>query len=324
MSAVTNIWRQLVQRRLWPVAIVLVVALAAVPLTLAKDPEPQPPAPLAQVDTKSELATTPIVAPATPSDRAKRRRVLGTKKNPFAVPKATAAQTAGPGTSNGPGMSVPDVPASKGPDTPAAVTAPDAGGSPSFGGGGTTPPAADPTPAPARKRYQAEELTVRFGGGDDMSRMSVKKLEPVPVGEEPLVLYLGVADGGKSAVFLIDSSVEADGDGECMPDPNTCETVHVREGETEFFDVVDDAGTTVSQYQLDLVDIKRRKTASASVAKRANARESKAGRKLLRLHQRESGPLRYRYDAGAGTVQRLGAKAWKAVVAKAARAAKSR
>ena len=39
MSAVTNMWRQLVQRRLWPVAILLIAALAAVPLTLAKEPE---------------------------------------------------------------------------------------------------------------------------------------------------------------------------------------------------------------------------------------------------------------------------------------------
>jgi hypothetical protein len=275
MSAVTNIWRQLVQRRLWPVAIILVAALAAVPLTLAKDPEPQPPAPLAQVDTKSELATTPIVAPASPSDRAKRRRVLGTKKNPFAVPEASAAETAGPSTSNGPGQSVSDAPASMGSDTPDAVSAPDAGGSPDFGGGVTTPPDADPTPAP--KRYQPQELTVRFGADDAMERMRVKKLEPVPVGEEPLVLYLGVADGGKSAVFLIDSSVEADGDGECMPDPNTCEKVHLRAGETEFFDIVDESGDSVASYQLDLLEIHKAGKASAS-----KARSSKAVRRVLR------------------------------------------
>ena len=50
MTAVTNLWRQLVQRRLWPVAILLIAALVAVPLMLAKDPEPAPAPPPAQVD----------------------------------------------------------------------------------------------------------------------------------------------------------------------------------------------------------------------------------------------------------------------------------
>ena len=40
MSVLTDIWRQLVQRRLWPVAVLLIAALVAVPLLLAKDPEP--------------------------------------------------------------------------------------------------------------------------------------------------------------------------------------------------------------------------------------------------------------------------------------------
>ena len=40
MSFVTDTWRQLVRRRLWPVALLLLAALAAVPFVLAKDPEP--------------------------------------------------------------------------------------------------------------------------------------------------------------------------------------------------------------------------------------------------------------------------------------------
>ena len=45
MSALTNLWRQLQQRRLLPVAILMVAALVAVPFVLAKDPEPVPQAP---------------------------------------------------------------------------------------------------------------------------------------------------------------------------------------------------------------------------------------------------------------------------------------
>ena len=92
MSAITNVWRQLVQRRLWPVAILLIAALAAVPLALAKDPEPAAPAPAvpaadAAASAESALAVQPIVAPATAADRAKRRKVLGARKNVFGLPR---------------------------------------------------------------------------------------------------------------------------------------------------------------------------------------------------------------------------------------------
>ena len=79
------------RRRPWLAAGVCLLALAsaqrasAQAAPAAKDPEPQSAAPLAKVDSDSELATTPSVAPASPADRAKRRRVLGTKKNPASV-----------------------------------------------------------------------------------------------------------------------------------------------------------------------------------------------------------------------------------------------
>ena len=89
MSALTNVWRQLVQRRLWPVAILLIAALAAVPLALAKEPDPAAPAPaVAAADGESALAVQPIVAQATASERDKRRKVLGAAKNPFGLPEA--------------------------------------------------------------------------------------------------------------------------------------------------------------------------------------------------------------------------------------------
>ena len=38
MNVVTTIWRQLVRRRLWPVAVLLLAALVAVPVLLAREP----------------------------------------------------------------------------------------------------------------------------------------------------------------------------------------------------------------------------------------------------------------------------------------------
>jgi hypothetical protein len=149
--------------------------------------------------------------------------------------------------------------------------------------------------------------------------MNLPRLAALPSTDEPLLVYLGVTKDKDTAVFLVDSGVKAQGDGRCKPNPSTCETIHLSKGETEFFDVTDADGNVVAQYQLDLVDIKRKRATAAAAARQ----ESKAGRRAVRAHQSASGPLRYRYDVRKGTVRRLGAKAWKAVVAKAARAAKT-
>ena len=56
-----------------------------------------------------------------------------------------------------------------------------------------------------------------------------------------MLIYLGVLKDGKIAVFLVDKGVTAVGDG-AAADPTQCETLRLRAGETEFFDVVDEAG----------------------------------------------------------------------------------
>jgi hypothetical protein len=276
MSPVTNVWRQLVQRRLWPVAILLIAALAAVPLMLAKDPEPTASPPAVNIEAKGELAKAPIVAPAE-TTQTKRRRVLGTAKNPFGVAK--------------PAQSAPDT---SGDADPVVVETPTGGtsGGDTGSGGGTTPstgtpsapvaPAtpAEPTPAP-KKHYEPEELTIRFGEGDNVQRRSLQKLQPLPSAELPAIIYMGVLKDGKTAEFLIEAGVTPDGDGECKPTPEQCETIRLKVGETEFFDVVDESGNVAQQFQLDLLKIHNvKKRASAS---RANGASLKSGPRRTEL-----------------------------------------
>jgi hypothetical protein len=253
MSPVQNVWRQLVQRRLWPVAIALVAGLAAVPLMLAKDPEPAPAPPAPAADKNDgELATQPIVSLASADQPTKRRKVLGSAKNPFRVdpPKTDAPSTSGGGSSADP------APAGGQPDT--APSGPGADSVPS-GGAPVDPAPVDPVtpvePAAPAKRYAPEELTVRFGSADAVERRSVTKLDPLPSAELPVLIYMGVLADGKTAEFLLDAGVKAIGDGECAPSPDACETIRLRVGETEFFDVVDESGAVTEQYQLDLLKI---------------------------------------------------------------------
>jgi hypothetical protein len=314
MSALTNVWRQLVQRRLWPVAILLIAAVAAVPMALAEDPEPAAPAPdtTATATDKSgdaALAAQPIVAQTSAADRSKRRKVLGTRKNPFGVPRTEQPGSAAAPNSNGATtaqVTTPDQTVSTG-----GGTSPSGGSAPS--GGGTVPaPTTPAVPEPEPRKYALHELTVRFGDATATpQRRTLERLQPLPSAEEPVLIYLGVLKDGKTAVFLVDHGVSAIGDGDCRPTPEECETVRMRAGDTEFFDVIDETGSVSAQYQLDLVKIHKGTTASASRAKAS----SKAGRRALQARVASAGPTGYRWDAAAGALERSPGKALRATVA---------
>jgi hypothetical protein len=277
MSPVQNVWRQLVQRRLWPVAIVLVAGLAAIPLTLAKEPEPVPAPPAVPAETAdSDLAIQPIVAMASADDRAKRRRVLGKRKNPFGAQKPANATK----TSDKASDSVVTKTGGGGKSTDSQSG--DGGGSPPAPSTPTTPsPAPAPTvpadPAPAPKTYALQELTIRFGASDDPQRQSLKRLEALPSGEKPLLIYMGLSKDGKTAIFMVDHDVAPVGDGDCRPSPEECQSVRLRVGETEFFDVKDETGVVSGQYQLDLIKIHKGSGASASKARGSTKAAAAAG-----------------------------------------------
>jgi uncharacterized membrane protein len=318
-EAIQNVWRQLVQRRLLPVAVLLVGALAAVPFLLAKDPAPAPAVPSASSAQESGAELDdPVVSLVTEDAPAQRRRVLGYRKDPFepaAAPKVKAEKTTESETATAPaggdagkdestgGSSAPAGSPSE--PTPAAPAVPDSG-----------------TEAPARK-YELYSLTVRFGASDSeiLEKLNLPRLKALPSAGDPLLVYLGPGKGAKSAIFMVDAEVESQGDGTCDPSPANCETIELREGETEFFDVHDETGAVTAQYQLDLVHIKRSTTASAAKARAARAKVSKAGARALRARNAASGPLRYRFDAESGTVRKIGKRAYKALLAKSARIA---
>jgi hypothetical protein len=317
MSVLNDTWRFLVQRRLWPVAILLVAAAVAVPMLLSEEPTPAP-APTVAVKSKKEalLAADPIVTAAADGDRSGRRRVLGSSKDPF-KPQVTPTPTPKPETAKT------EAPAAGGKTDTAAGTNPTVGGSPAPD---TTTPV-----VPEKKKYELFELTVRFGPSSDTQppRKDVKRLRALPSADEPVLIYLGVLNDKKTAVFLLDSGVIAQGDGTCRPSRTTCETIHIREGETEFLDVagedgeVGEDGTGGAQYQLDVLKIRKTTTTKASKAKAAKARVSKKGQQIVRARIAGDGPLRYRYDKQSGRLEKLTKKAYKAVVAKAAKAARA-
>jgi hypothetical protein len=252
MNVLTTTWRQLVRRRLWPVAVLLLAGLVAAPVLLSRDPAPvtppeQPAAAPAEQSAKSDDAIAePVVAKASSGDRARRRRVLGVRKDPFtpaiAKKKHTVKKVAKkPARSTTKESSTP---VTSTPSTPVAPSVP------------STPVA----PAPKKKVYAKDSLIVRFGDAtSELKRINLLKLGALPNDDEldALLIYTGLTDHGKKAVFLVDESLDPSGDGTCNPHPSNCETVELAKGETEFFEVTDpETGDVTAQYELDLVDIK--------------------------------------------------------------------
>jgi hypothetical protein len=338
MTHLETVWRQLLQRRLLPVAILMVAALAAIPFLLAKDPEPAPPAPVTDTDRAIAAAALPepIVETVDAAEPQRRRRVLGARKNPFQPAIAPKdEETASEPTASTPVTGAPDTTGSAGGTTTAPTSTGGATGGSTLPGpsdapapDGGEPPAGDPPAAkkPEPKEHELYSLTVRFGDStaEGLKRMNLQRLRPLPNADDPILVYLGVSEDEDTAVFMVDEGVEVAGDGVCRPSPSNCETLHMRKGDTEFFDVKgasEDTAAAGAQYQLDLLDIERKTTKSARKAEAARARESKAGRRLLRARQAAAGPLRYHYYAKRGVVKKLDRTAYKAAVARVARAA---
>ena len=267
MTTLRNIWSDLVEKRLWPVAVLLLAGLIAVPLVLARGAgedsdsnSASAVAVTARADTTGPEIVTLDVAPQV-------KRHDGRGRDPFAQPKSAKA--------------------AKAPALPSGATA-DGGG-----GGEPASPAAgsDSTkstkPVPAKRVATGPTYTVdlRFGQADSMKTLrDVARLTPLPSASSPFFVFLGAKSDGKTLVFLVSSDAKATGDGTCRPSSKECETIELGAGDTEFFDLASTDG--VQQYQMDIVKINRSggasKSSSGKVARSARAKASKADRRLLR------------------------------------------
>jgi hypothetical protein len=296
MSLVRNVWNDLVEKRLWPVAIVLVIALVAVPVLITRG--------------QSTSTSAGVVATAAPAGP-----VAGTAVVSLA-PSAT-------GPTNRPGKVRNPFTQAAGPAAPSTVasTAPasspsGSGSTPSSGGGGTptTPTTTAPTTTTPVKKKSARpdvldtyRVSLRFGqAGAQHVIHNVARLAPLPSARAPFFVFLGVLQDGKTAVFLVSSDAAATGDGKCRPSATDCETIEMKAGDTEFFDLsLGSAG--VLQYQLDVLHVQRRKTDTKAVAARAHKREAHAGRSSLRavIAAGELGVSRYVYSSKLGVLKRV-------------------
>ena len=122
----------------------------------------------------------------------------------------------------------------------------------------------------------------------------------LPDEENPVLVYRGVEDGGKVAVFELTGAVVAAGRRQVRARrPRTASTCKLRAGETEFITVTDTGEETDAQYQLDLVKINKKPT---KVHGRRLAQSERWPRpsslKLKAARAAQAQPLRLRRDDG--------------------------
>lgn len=278
MSFVRNVWADLRDKKLWPVAVALLVALVAVPVLLGRGGSATPATDQASAPAPAPVVATPAsivkVADAPATGKVQRS---GKVHDPFVqqhqakVPDTvrqalSAARTALTGAAAGSGS------ASSGSGAPHAGGS----GSPSTPAPATTPATA---PKPSPIVYQVD---LRFGrAGIGKLLTNVARLTPLPSADDPFFVFLGVTKDGKSAVFMISNDAQASGDGTCNPSPDNCRTITMVPGDTEFLDLQDGTAGLI-EYQLDLKRIRKGTAASFASAAKAHARESRAGRDYLR------------------------------------------
>ena len=310
MSLLRNIVRDLIEKRLWPVAVLLLLAMLAVPLVLGKSESAEPVATLPPTNVVPEAETADAGVTATGNVGT---RGSSAKNDPFrsresAEKTTSTTPTGGATTSGGTGSTGSTGGTASGGSTGSSDTGLDdvgvvpVGGDSGSGSGSSGSGSGSGSPGSGTSSKDSWRVDLRFGKDGVLSaKTNVARLSPLPSQADPFFIFLGVQADGKTALFLVSSDATATGDGTCKPTPQNCDRVEMTEGETEFFDVVTPEGQTV-QYQLDLVNVERETKANAAVATVARARESKAGRSVLRsavkTGQVEVADLAYSKDLG--------------------------
>ena len=250
MTFVRNILHDLVEKRLWPVALLLCAALVAIPMVLKKDPSP--PAGASTGPSTATLGDASVEAIDTP---ARSRLVIGKERNPFRRNQPKKAKTSTDTTTTtttDTTTTVTETPASSGGSGGGS-----GGGGGGSTGGGATPVTPTPVPVPPAPGEMAWTLDLRFGkDGETKPLKAVLPGRALPSSTDPVLIYLSAVDNGTGARFLVSSDARAQGDGRCKPSENTCTVITLKEGDTAFFDVAKDDTTT--QYELELTNIVRR------------------------------------------------------------------
>ena len=289
IESVRGVIRDLIDKRLWPVALALLAAVVVVPMLVgASSPEVAAPAPA------THAAAAPQPAAAVPddagdADRAEPASRSGKVRDPFYDPPkpadeagATTAKSAGGAT-----RAVADPPAAAGggagagasasAKAPATASAPKATRTPPTA---VAPDRPSRSPAPAARTSRYYRAVVGWGPKDAESH-AIARLTPLGGRRNPAALYLGIAKADALyAIFVLGPNATSSGDGACRTGTD-CRMVALKAGETRRFVVRSTTGGPARRYTLRVRSVRAIRT-GADAARRGRARVHRAGRSVLR------------------------------------------
>jgi hypothetical protein len=277
-----DLWHDLRERRLWPVAVGLLAAIVAVPVILFKPASDAAP-PTAAAPKPTGVATLPVVnVESGPVQGSKLEAFRESEKNPFKPMKDLAENPSDSAGTKGPGGDTPAAATATGPGSTgsdAGSTGGTSGGSVSGGSpsGGTTTPGGTTTRTTQWFRYAAD---FSFGRTGDKAKKFERaaNFTLLPSETKPTVVFLGVGSDGKTAMFFVaDAGFTAGGEGACNAEGAACRYVTLKLGESsdeETFSAVDGSAS----YDLKLLDINREELGSGDAP--ALPEEPKNGKTL--------------------------------------------
>jgi hypothetical protein len=246
-----DLWLDLREKRLAPVALALLAGVLVIPFALAKsDPEPPPPPPAPTAEQGANLPK--VVADARTEGDLGSRLTSFDPRDPF-EPTASAAAPAQTGGAPQGGTTT-----TTGGTPSGGGSTPSGGGSTPSGGGTTPSGGGTPSTGGTTKRITYTFTTdIVFGQfGEEKRYNKVKRLQLIPSEDDPAVVFLGVTTSGKTAVFLVDGRFTVSGDGACKPSRSDCTFVYLRtDPDHNSTLLTDDGDGTV--YRLTLRDIDR-------------------------------------------------------------------
>lgn len=308
LTPLRSVVRDLIDKRLWPVALLLVAALVAVPVVIGASASDAP-----------VPAATPVATPAAGSapksaitvadeDVVERSRPGAVSDPFFDPPEPDTATGGGTSTATAPGSagSTPSAGSGSSTTNPSTTTSTSTSTGTSTVPGSTPAPSTTATPEPTtddRAERTLYRTRLSFGAGDGAEVRGVSRLEPLGGRSNPAVQYLGTTRSGRSAVFLLGPGAVSEGDAECAE--TTCRVIALKPGDRQVVEVTDEQGS-IRRYALEIDDVVREIADSVGEADRLRARVDADGREVLRamiLDRPTANAIgQFAYDRSTGAV----------------------
>jgi len=294
-----SIVADLIRKRLWPIAVALLLALVAVPVVVvALKSYSEPPAP-------NDAVATAVTAPGTASASADPARAYepergGRVRDPFFDPPAPPSEEdrAAGKPSDAAGAAEPAKRAAAKPAAKSTGRADARPAAPRKAKPGPLPPTT-PTGPPARRVGPGAgayyRTAARLGAGS--TTRPLMRLTPVGARSGPAALYLGVMKVGRPyAVFVLGRRATSGGDATCASDTR-CRVIGLLPGDTQTITLHGAGGRPARRFVVHVTSLRRAWTTAAKAgAMRADVHPH--GRSALRAMSRS--------NAVAGALGRLG------------------